>query len=150
MKQNFSNSSFQEQPTKLVNNNNNNNVVTATETNNLKRISSGLIGDNINDTNNIINDHDPNTYSDEEAKQIVGLFAYRFPSFCDKLKEQFPQQWVTLFDDAKNGNKLHRSGSASRKSLSAIQQTAQLFQFSQLKRNERERLIHQVTQADQQ
>lgn len=143
MKQNFSNSSLRDthvQPTKLIEH------LNGASENSMKRVSNALINSSSQHSGPTADDND--VYNDEQAKQIVGLFAYRFPSFREKLKQQFPDQWVTLFDNAKNGNKLHRSSSGSKHNLSAIEQTAQLFQFSQLKRNQRERLIHQVTHPD--
>eukprot|EP01084_Bolivina_argentea_P233796 393690_1 len=85
----------------------------------------------INLANNSSNNNDINMndeYSEESARQIVNLFAQTFPSFQSKLQEQFPNEWLNIQhieqDKVNDANKL--------------------FQFSQLERTEREKIIQEL------
>ena len=67
-------------------------------------------------------------YDDETAKTIVYEFVTRFPSFKSKLAEQFPEEWLNIsHEEHTNKPDPH-----------------QLFQFSQLERTEKERIIQEI------
>lgn len=71
---------------------------------------------------------DAQEYDDNAAETIVCEFVTRFPSFKSKLAEQFPEKWLKIsHEPQKNQPDPH-----------------QLFQFSQLERTEKERLIQEI------
>lgn len=74
--------------------------------------------------------HQQKHYSEKEAENIVREFALRFPHFTHQLKEQFPKEWLEI------------------KSAVPIQQSTvnanKLFQFYQLQRSEKERLMQEI------
>lgn len=84
-----------------------------------------------NDKNESDNENEiESEYSIEEAEQIVKEFAITFPKFKLKLLEQFPEEWIIGKNESDNGNN--------------IDQTQELFQFSLIQRNEREKLINEM------
>ena len=68
-------------------------------------------------------------YAEDAAKQIVSQFCHRFPAFKSKLSEQFPEEWLNL-QPANQHQETHDA--------------TKLFQYSQLCRDDRERIIQEL------
>ena len=85
---------------------------------------------NSNNNNNNKNgkEEESQEYDEESAKNIIREFVTRFPIFKSKLSEQFPNEWLN----------------PSEIQLSEKPDPHQLFQFSQLERTEKERIIQEI------
>ena len=82
----------------------------------------------INNCMNNKQDEVNDEYNEDSARQIVNEFAARFPIFKSKLAQQFPKEWLNVseIEEIEKHNPY------------------QLFQFSQLERTERERIIQEL------